>query len=145
MERRRSALIDLPEFVEETVRVCLVKASVVDSVHAFFYTVDANLIGRRAHDRAMLLVSRAHSFVCLKVIPLPENPHRCKCRRRVRLRNGRERTEETRMNDPFADDITKDQEDEEVPHKRVPEYSHDAAMQKSRRNDWKRKGTTWMR
>lgn len=127
----------LPKFIEETIRVGFVKASIIHSVHASFHAVDANLFRRRAHDSAMLLVSQVHSFVRLTVVPLPKNPCRGKSRRRMCSRNGREWTDEERTNDYIIDNVTQCEERRKAPDVGIFERSHDAMMQEGRwKEEW---------
>lgn len=139
METKACLLVFSPKFIEETVGVGLVKPSIVDTMHTSLHTINANLIGCRAHDRAMLLVGQVDSFVCLAEVPLPKDPRRGESRRWMCLRNGRERTDEEGMNEPFVDNVAKCEDYGEVPRACVFEDCHDIKKCKSRKNDEKKR------
>ena len=109
-------------------------------MHAAVHTTDANFMGRRAHDRAMLLVSQVHRFVGLVEVPLPKDPSWGKSRRRVCLGNGRKRTDEARMNDPLVRNVAEHEEYGKVVHVRVFEQNHHARTQKSQKQKKNNRG-----
>lgn len=116
-----------------------IKPSIIYSVHAALNTVDVNLIGRRANDRATLPVSQVHSFIRLTVVSMVQNPRRGeKCRRKC-LRNGRECLEKERVNDPLPDSVTEYEDYSEVQHMPFFEPCHDVKRQDFIKNDRKKK------
>ena len=133
-------MILLPKFVEEAIGIGLVETSIVYGVHAFIYTINANLIRRRAYDRAMPLVSPVYRFVRLTGVPLPKNPRRGESRKGMCLGNSREWTNFQRIDDPLVENVANYKDYREVPYVCVIQDSHDGQTQKPMENNGDEEG-----